>query len=70
MTDTDLHNMIQKMVNLTVAEMSKADMADFVGDRLENDFYRRSMHSVVEHFKICWPEQFEKFEFEQKTKTL
>ena len=70
MTDNDLHSMIQKMIHLTIAEMSTINMIDFIGDRLENEFYRWSEKSVVEHFSNCWPEHFKNFEFEQSTETL
>lgn len=65
MTDNDFHSMIQKMIHLTIAEMSTVNMIDFIGDRLENEFYQWSEKSVVEHFKNCWPEHFKNFTFEQ-----
>lgn len=65
MTDKDLHNMIHTMITLTIGEMSKANMMDFIGDRLENEFYSWSEKSVIQHFQTCWPEHFNNFTFEQ-----
>lgn len=66
MTDKDLHNMIQTMITLTIQEMTKGNMVDFIGDRLENEFYQWSEKSVVQHFQTCWPEHFGNFTFEQQ----
>ena len=65
MTDKDLHNMIQTMISLTIQEMTKGNMIDFIGDRLENEFSRWSEKSVIDHFQTCWPEHFKNFTFEQ-----
>lgn len=65
MTDKDLHNMIQTMISLTISEMNRANMIDFITDRLEDEFYKWSDKHVVEHFQACWPEHFKNFTFEQ-----
>lgn len=66
MTDKDLHNMIQTIISLTISKMSRADMIDFIGDRLENELHKWSEKSVVEHYRDCWPEHFKNFEFEEQ----
>ena len=67
MTKNDRYKMARKMIQLTIDEMSHTDMLDFIDSRLWEDFDRWNNKDLVEHYQMCWPEDFKNFEFEQNS---